>query len=113
MLAEEYDLNLLSLLDNSCLQAAVLEIPALNKHNNVRRNFLMTFRNTILITLSQLLFVLTYGQKVIEPVLSSRDTSTIVFRFHCAPTLSKKAPLLIINGDRFKSNTLQRHFFNI
>jgi hypothetical protein len=32
MLAEENDLNILSLMINSCLQAEVLQIPALNKH---------------------------------------------------------------------------------
>jgi hypothetical protein len=32
MLAEEYDLNFLSLINNSCVQAEVLQVPALNKH---------------------------------------------------------------------------------
>jgi hypothetical protein len=32
MLAEEYYLNFLSLINNSCLQAEVFQIPALNKH---------------------------------------------------------------------------------
>jgi hypothetical protein len=32
MLAEEYDLNVLSLMNNNCVQAEVFQMPALNKH---------------------------------------------------------------------------------
>jgi hypothetical protein len=32
MLAEEYKLNLLSLLNYTCVQAEVFQMPALNKH---------------------------------------------------------------------------------
>jgi len=37
MLAKEYDLNFLSLINNSCLQAEVFQMPALNKHLTVVR----------------------------------------------------------------------------
>lgn len=73
----------------------------------------MTFCKTILITLSQLFFVLTYGQEITKPVAKSQELSTHVFNFHCAPSLTQNEPLLIINGTQFKNNTLQRHFFNI